>query len=599
MFRSRFFWKLFLSHAFVILLTVAAVGLLVQPQYRRNLRGRLEANLRDQCYALADLAQGALGPRELEVAAQRIRDMASGTGSRITLIAPDGRVVDDTQADAGEMENHGDRPEVQEALEQGFGVDVRTSGTVGAELLYVAYAPRRGGQPGGVVRLAVATASIDEDAAAIMPLLLAGGGLASLLALVVGAYLAQRISQPLDRMRQVAAALSAGDYSARVSMHHPPRRGDELGEMASALNRLGFDMRQRVADLTGGQERLRAMVAGMVEGVVAVDEDDRITFSNHAARRLLGLPADGGDVPLQDLARVSGLDALLESARLSDRAAQCELEMSTIDEDAIVRAQAHRFQNGAEVGVVVVLHDVSELRRLERIRRDFVANVSHELKTPLTSIRGYVETLLDGALEDDDNNVRFLEKIEKNVLRLNHLVTDLLSLARIESQAGVLPLKAVDLHGLVEEAIRRHEPTAHGRDQRLVRDVCPGTVRVLADPEALTQIIDNLVDNALKYTPDTGTVTVRLQRRGGRALLEVEDDGVGIPKEDQARIFERFYRVDKARSRAVGGTGLGLSIVKHLVHALHGTIELMSEPGRGSTFRVQLELVEPDVVAAP
>ena len=237
-----------------------------------------------------------------------------------------------------------------------------------------------------------------------------------------------------------------------------------------------------------------------------------------------------------------------------------------------------------------MLHDISELRRLERIRRDFVANVSHELKTPLTSIRGYVETLLDGALHDEQNNTRFLEKIEQNVQRLSHLVTDLLSLARIEAQEGALPLERVDLHGLIEQAQRRHEPSAIGRDQTLRLESCTGALQVLGDREALTQVIDNLVDNALKYTPSEGHVTIRVKRHERDAVIEVQDDGIGIPKEDIERIFERFYRVDKARSRAVGGTGLGLSIVKHLVVAMRGEVEVESEVDEGTTFRVRLPL---------
>lgn len=598
MFRSRFFWKLFLSHAFVILLTLATIGLLGFQQYRSSLRGQLESSLRDQCIALADLSRPDRVDGGLEGARERSEQVARATNHRVTLITAGGEVLVDTVAEAASMESHSDRPEVRLALEHGFGSDVRSSDTVGADYLYVAYAPYRNDPAASIVRLAMPTRLVDQEAGRITPLLFAGGAIAALLALVAGAFLVQRISLPLDRMRQVAAALTAGDYSARVPLIRAPRRGDELGEMASALNRLGFDMRQRVADLTAGQERLRAMVAGMVEGVVAVDEENCITFSNHAARVLLELPPDAGRIPLGDLVKVRGLDALMDGARASDRSAQCELEMSTVDEDAIVRAQAHRFQDGAEMGVVVVMQDVSELRRLERIRRDFVANVSHELKTPLTSIRGYVETLLDGAIDDDEHNVRFLEKIENNVLRLNHLVTDLLSLARIESQAGMLPRKPIDLHAAVEEAVRRHEITAEARDLTLTLDACAGAVQILGDPEALTQIIDNLVDNALKYTPDTGTVTVRVARGETQATFEVVDDGVGIPEEDQARIFERFYRVDKARSRAVGGTGLGLSIVKHLVHAIQGTIELESEPGEGSTFRVQLELAEPAITSA-
>jgi len=293
---------------------------------------------------------------------------------------------------------------------------------------------------------------------------------------------------------------------------------------------------------------------------------------------------------LWESARVPEIPELLAEARRSDAAAQRELSLLHAGRELVVRAQAHRFADGERVGVVVVFHDISELRRLERIRRDFVSNVSHELKTPLTSIRGYVETLLDGALHDEQNNVRFLEKIEQNVQRLSHLVTDLLSLARIEAQEGSLPLERVDLHGLVEQALRRHEPNAVGRDQTLRLESCAGALQVLGDREALTQVLDNLVDNALKYTPPEGHVTIRVKREVGHAVLEVQDDGIGIPKEDIERVFERFYRVDKARSRAVGGTGLGLSIVKHLVHAMKGEVEVESVVDEGSTFRVRLVL---------
>ncbi|MEM6671640.1 MAG: ATP-binding protein [Planctomycetota bacterium] len=590
MFRFRFFWKLFLSYALLILLTVGAVGVLVLGKYNNDLQTRTEASLRAQAVTLAEVTQddfARLDPDELQ---RRIETIGADTGRRITLIRRDGTVVADTDAVAESMENHlVDRSDTTAALESGHGTDLRTSRTTGRETLYVSVCPDHADGRNGIVRIAVETASLREQERSVARLLLFGVGLATLLALLLGAFMVRRISRPLEQMREVAGRLGGGDYSARVALERPPHRGDELGELASALNRLGFDMSQRVADLTAGQERLRAMVAGMIEGVVAVDEDDRVTFSNYAARRLLKFEREDMGKPLWENAKVAGLDALLVEARRSDSAATCELEMSTTDEDAIVRAQAHRFNDGDSVGVVIVLNDISEIRRLERIRRDFVANVSHELKTPLTSIRGYVEALLDGALEDDDNNVRFLEKVENNVLRLNHLVTDLLSLARIESQAGLLPRHPFDLHALVGEAVRRHESTAQGRDQRLVLDACDGALQVLGDREALTQIIDNLVDNALKYTPDEGEVTVRVGRDGDRAILEVADNGIGIPAEDQARIFERFYRVDKARSRAVGGTGLGLSIVKHLVQSLNGTLELQSEPGVGSTFRVTLD----------
>lgn len=603
MFRSRFFWKLFLSYALVILATVSSVGFLVLREYRRDIGERMEQSLRYELVALADLVDGSRPNLTLEGIQSQVDQVAKATGRRITVVAADGAVIADSDAVASEMDNHGSRPELVAAQELGFGVERRRSATVGRELLYVGHGPGELGVKRDMVRVAVDLEFLDRDEAAVGRLILLGGGIASILALVVGAFIVRRISYPLDHMRRVVNALGAGDYSARVPGVGAVKRGDELGEMAGALNRLGYDLGQTVADLSAGQERLRAMVAGMIEGVIAVDEGDRVTFSNYAARKMLGLQGAGPDGETAEFTgrvqgkiwaevRGAGLESLLTAARRSDAAAQCELELSSTDVDAVVRAQAHRFMDGERVGVVIVLQDVSEVRRLERVRRDFVANVSHELKTPLTSIRGYVETLLDGAIDDEEHNIRFLEKIENNVHRLNHLVTDLLSLARIESEVGSLTLRPVDLHSVVNEALRRHERTAQLRDQTLESESCAGSVRVLADLEALTQIIDNLIDNGLKYTPDAGTVMVRVRRDGSHAFLEVQDTGVGIPDEDQARIFERFYRVDKARSRAVGGTGLGLSITKHLAQAMGGGVELESEMGSGSLFRVMLQLVE-------
>lgn len=584
MFRSRFFWRLFLSHAILISLTITVVGALVVREHTEDLFERTADDLESQAVSLELITDSGLADAGFDRRGY-VRRVGEASGRRVTLIRRDGVVLADSGADAETMENHGARPEVEAALESGLGKHQRTSRTTGEDTLYVAHVAS---SDGDIIRVAVETRSIYDAASDLARLIFAVGAIATILSLAVGAYMVRRIAAPLERMSAVAAALGRGDYDARVPLERPPRRGDELGEMARILNRLGYDLSQRVSDLTADQERLRAMVAGMVEGVIAVDEDGRVTFSNHAARTILRIDRDAGEMRLSELSAVPGLDALLAEARQSDSAAQCELEMSTTDADAVVRAQAHRFKDGESLGVVVVLQDVSEVRRLERVRRDFVANVSHELKTPLTSIRGYVETLLDGAIDDEDHNVRFLEKIENNVLRLNHLVTDLLSLARIESEQGRLPLQPVDLHALLEEAMRRHEPSAMARDQSLELVASEGAIRVLGDREALTQIVDNLIDNALKYTPDTGTVVVRVERGEGHTTLEVTDDGVGIPPEDQARIFERFYRVDKARSRAVGGTGLGLSIVKHLVHAQQGTIELESRPGEGSTFRVRL-----------
>jgi two-component system phosphate regulon sensor histidine kinase PhoR len=256
--------------------------------------------------------------------------------------------------------------------------------------------------------------------------------------------------------------------------------------------------------------------------------------------------------------------------------------------DIVLDARATPFDTDYQHGVVVVLYDITNLRRLERIRTDFVANVSHELKTPLTSISGFVETLLAGAIHDEENNIRFLGKIEDQVGRLISLVGDLLSLARIESADDALPVLALDWKPIINSSVRRHTPAMEDKKIECVLDLPDESVVVVGDEEAMTQILDNLLDNAIKYTPSGGSITLRLRREGTKAALAVEDSGIGIPRKDFERIFERFYRVDKARSRELGGTGLGLSIVKHLVRTLHGDIEVESEVGRGSRFTVLL-----------
>jgi two-component system phosphate regulon sensor histidine kinase PhoR len=336
------------------------------------------------------------------------------------------------------------------------------------------------------------------------------------------------------------------------------------------------------------------MIAGMVEGVVAVDDEDRVLYCNGAARHLLGI--DGASLSgrrLWEAVRLASLVEMLGEARARREPIHRELIVHAGQREAVLEAHATAFNTRDGGGLVMVLHDISDLRKLERIRRDFVANVSHELKTPLTSIKGYVETLLTGALHDEQNNVRFLEKIDAHVSRLSDLVQDLLSLASIEAREGKLTPGPVDWGPIVDSAIRRHEGAFDRK--HLSRSVVGHCPTVLGEAEGMTQVVDNLLDNAIKYTPEGGAVCIRLSANETQGRLEVEDTGIGIPEEDRHRVFERFYRVDKARSRELGGTGLGLSIVKHFVHAMNGSVQVESHVGRGSRFVVSLPLAHPPI----
>ncbi|MGD2017140.1 MAG: ATP-binding protein [Planctomycetota bacterium] len=595
MIRSKFFWKLFGWYALLIFISVGAIGVLVHQKYSRNLEDQVRVDLRNLAVALGELSQDDFSGVDPLYLQERVEAVGQRTDRRITMIARNGEVLADSDAVAAEMEDHLEgRVETRDALAHGEGYARRRSETTGEETFYVAVCRDHESDRGGLVRIAVLAESLNQKEAEVARLLLLAALIASLPALLIGAFVVRRITTPLVRMRDVALEMGGGDYAAAQALPPEVFRGEEMIDLANSLQQLGRYISQQVADLTAGQERVRAMVAGMVEGVIAVDDQERMVFSNHAARRLLGLDDQDPDPTSWQDGHLAGLVQLVNQVRDSGLPAGRELELSESDETAIVHAKADSFHDGDSVGVVVVLNDVSEIRRLERVRRDFVANVSHELKTPLTSIRGYVEALLDGAIEDEARSVRFLEIIEKNVLRLNHLVMDLLSLARIEENLDGPVLQPMELVGFVEEGIRQRESAAMGREQQLSMKCVEGTLLVLADREAARQIFDNLLDNALKYTPTGGEIVVSLRRSGGKAVLAVSDNGIGIPAADQARIFERFYRVDKARSLEVGGTGLGLSIVKHLVQCLDGTIELDSTPGVGSTFRVFLNLAPVD-----
>jgi two-component system phosphate regulon sensor histidine kinase PhoR len=422
------------------------------------------------------------------------------------------------------------------------------------------------------------------------------------LSLSVAFWLARRISQPMQELTDATERIAAGGYGHKVYASGM----DEVGTLANTFNHMSERLAAQFAQLEEDRQQLRTILSGMVEGVVALDAEQRILFANERAAELLEFqPNTAVGRKLWEVVRQSALQEIVQQALNEPGAHRQELNWngptvrSLTVHAAWLPAAGGRHNGHAEGeprptparGAVLVLHDTTELRRLERLRQEFVANVSHELKTPLTNIKAYVETLLEGAVEDPQHRVPFLEKVAEQSERLHALILDLLSLARIESGNEMYDFQDVPLGPAVASCLERYRGRAEARGQTLVAvPPEPGdTVDAWADEEAVNQILENLVDNALKYTPPGGRITVRWGvAPEAQVFLEVEDTGIGIPEADLPRIFERFYRVDKARSREMGGTGLGLSIVKHLVSALHGTIRATSRLGQGSTFKVFL-----------
>ncbi len=435
--------------------------------------------------------------------------------------------------------------------------------------------------------LIVARTTPDADTRLQIVLWISGAAvIAVVVSFILSRRLARSLGRPLRALLGAAAKLGEGNSGQRAFSEGP----DEIGELVSAFNRMSEQLDARIARLEEDRQQLRTILSGMVEGVVALDSNQRILYANERATQLLGLPwqAPVGR-RLWEVVRQRPLLDVVQRALDSSEPQQEELSWSGPNVRSLT-VHAARLPGLPPRGAVLVLHDTTELRRLERLRQEFVANVSHELKTPLSIIKACVETLLEGAMDDPHHRRQFLEQLDTQGNRLHALILDLLSLARIESGEELFDFQSIPVCEVVQSCMERHRPRAESKEQTFEMEPPAGDeeLTVWADEEALEQILDNLLDNAVKYTPQGGRVGVRWRREGEQVCLEVADTGIGIPDSDLPRIFERFYRVDKARSRQLGGTGLGLSIVKHLVQAMHGSVRAASRLGQGTTFIICL-----------
>jgi two-component system phosphate regulon sensor histidine kinase PhoR len=502
---------------------------------------------------------------------------------RVTVIARDGRVIGDTDVPAvalASLENHASRPEVAAALAGGVGVSERRSATVSRPLLYVAVPVASENPsdkpPATVLRVAL---SLDHVAATVNRAHFAvwsAGLMALTLALLLGATLSRWLTRPILAMTRAARAMTHGDFEVSL----PPPGDDELGELVHALDTLRNQLAMRLAELRQEGVKLRAIVNGMSEGVALV-QDGTITVANPAFAKLLGLPGDVEGRGFRDATRLPAVGEAIDAAL--DKRTAATREITVAARSLLVQIEPL----GAARQAVVVLLDMTEPKRLERLRREFVANASHELRTPVAAIVGVAETLAAGAADDPEARHSFLEILMRHGQRLSRLTADLLDIARLE--AGYKPrLEIVEIDRSVDAVLGTLQVKAEAKQITLEKRALPAELRAAAERAAVEQILTNLVDNAIKYTPAGGRVTVSAEVRNDKVRLTVADSGPGIPPEHHARLFERFYRVDDARSRDLGGTGLGLAIVKHLALANGGDVSVESDVGKGSRFVVAL-----------
>jgi two-component system phosphate regulon sensor histidine kinase PhoR len=487
------------------------------------------------------------------------------------------------------MNNHHDRPEILSARSHGSGVSTRRSESVGMTMMYVALPIRDGSEVIGYARTAIHLDRLDEQLSALSHPILIGAFIAAALALALGLYVSWQVTAPLASMAASARAIARGRFDERI----PVSSSDEVGDLGRALNAMREELLRRMETIATDRSGVLAILTSMVEGVVAVDRSERVVHMNTVAGELLGIGAsDALGKRIWEVTRLREVNETLSTAMRDASSARAEATLVGGGRDRVIELNAAPLRDAAGVaaGAVLVLHDVTELRRLEAIRRDFVANVSHELKTPLTAVRGIVETLIDDDAIAPEKRRHFLARIHDQTLRLSALVNDLLTLSRVESKETPLERVAVDLRELAVQSASDLAAPAQNKGLILETRLPKESLIVVGDREALGQAIANLLDNAVKYTPAGGTIRFSLARAGDRARMEVRDNGIGIEPREQERIFERFYRVDKGRSRDLGGTGLGLAIVRNVVRAHGGEIIVESAPGAGSAFIVLLPL---------
>jgi len=583
--RATFQTKFFFAALSAAMLALAVAGVL----FATTMRSRMDEQIEQTLVAEARLAGDLLGRGVSLSSAAALDDEADRlgalVGARVTLIAMDGRVVGDSSEtlDAvAAMENHAQRPEVVDAGRRGLGRSRRYSATLKIDMLYVAVPVRH--PTIAFVRVALPLTDVRHQLQPVLTATITALSVALLGGATIAWIFSARIGRRVRLIAGIADRYRQGDLT-------PPRLGfgdDELGTVARALDQSVQEVGRRLGEQARDHARMEAILAGMVEGVIVVDPQARLQLVNAAARQMLKL--DDGGIGIGrayvETIRIPAIAELVAGVLLGRKPEALELSPPR-DPSRTIMATAAPAAGAIAHGVILVLHDITELRRADQIRRDFVANVSHELRTPLTAIRGYVEALSEGDTGEEDSR-RFLEIIARHTQRMERLVKDLLRLARLDAGQETLELIACDTRSLAEAVVADVMPAAAARGQRIEVAIAPGAEAVRADPAKLHDAVRNLVANAITYAPEQSTIRIDAARAGTRVAMTVSDEGPGIPDEDLSRVFERFYRVDKSRARDPGGTGLGLAIVKHLIELHGGSVRAENGPERGARVTITI-----------
>jgi two-component system phosphate regulon sensor histidine kinase PhoR len=586
MLKSRFLWQVWTVLGITLIFSTVVFGFLVAGQVKRDALLRTEQTLMEQAQALSSTLAPVLDDNRALTITQLNR-LVPGTLVRITLIDEGGRVLADNRRLATEMDNHADRPEVLASKLSSHGVAQRYSDTLNQSMFYLSLQVQSEQGKQGYLRLAQPLTALEDQMSALNSRIVLSALTAGLLLLIVGYFLAYRITRPVSEMTATARKVARGEYHLRMPASERP---DEFGQLSSVINEMAIGAQQRIDEMTRNRNQLASVLAGLAEGVVALDADQKVLHINDAALSMLGLRGEQvtgdyfSDIRVGNDIRQVVNTAIAETVSLSSTV---RLDQQVIECSCVLMKAENAGESG---GIILVLEDITERLRLEKVRSDFVANASHELKTPISAVRGLIETIIDDPQMPKDTFQSFVERIRRQTIRLDRIVQELLQLSRFDSSEREKNVSRLELGGLLRQVCQAKLMDAEDAGVDLQLDLQEKLLEIDGEAEAINQLVTNLVDNALKYSREKGLVQLRLSRVGAMARIEVEDNGIGIAQDEIQRIFERFYRVDRARSRDLGGTGLGLAIVKHIAQAHHGRVTVKSQLEQGSVFAVDIPL---------
>jgi len=594
--KKRLVWQIFPTYLFIIVISLLAVTWFASGSLKRFFLNQVREDLKVRAMLFENRVRKLIGTPDEKNIDILCDEVGADTGTRITVILVSGEVVGDSEEDPSLMDNHRDRPEFSAALRGDMGTSIRFSRTLRKNLMYVGIPVEKEGKLVAVVRTSIPLDSVESTIRGLQTRIALGGLIIAILSALLSLYISRRISRPIEEIKASAECYARGDFQCSV----PITDLEEISALSEAMKKMARDLDNRIKTIEEQKNEIKAILSSMVEGVIAVDNQENVISLNEAAGKMFDCdPSWARGKSIQEALRNSSFLAFVSETLTRDEPVEKEIVLSPLEERYLT-GHGTRLMNkeGDQIGAVFVLNDITRLKRLENIRKDFVANVSHELKTPITAIKGFVETLLDNGIEDSADRDRFLKIIDKHVIRLVEIIEDLLRLSKIEKEAENNEIVFTEgrIKPVLKTAMQVCESKAVDRQIEFELD-CDDQISASINPALLEQAIINLLDNAIKYSDEKSKVIITAVQDPEEIKISIKDTGSGIERRHLPRLFERFYRVDKARSRELGGTGLGLAIVKHISQAHGGRVTVETELGKGSVFTIHIpkneDLIQP------